>query len=158
MQNPARLFHCARCHRQVVICSRCDRGQIYCGADCAQSARRESLRQAGRRYQGSRRGRHRHAERQRRYRRRGQEVTHQGSPPLARDASLRADSEVTVAISTPLSPAQAPEAGLRCGFCARLCGRFVRRGFLRRRGAFASTPILENPRRRPERRARLAGR
>lgn len=143
MQNPARLFHCARCRRQVVICSHCDRGQIYCSAECAQSARRESLRQAGRRYQGSRRGRRRHAERQRRYRRRRQKVTHQASPPVAVDASLEADAEATVAALTPLPPTQAPEEGLRCGFCARLCGLFVRLGFLRRRGVFASTSPLE---------------
>ena len=78
-------FLCARCRRQVLICSRCDRGQQYCGARCSGPARRESLRAAGRRYQHSRRGRHCHAERQRRYRRRCgedarvQKVTHHGS-------------------------------------------------------------------------------
>jgi len=29
MQSSARLFNCARCRRQVVICSHCDRGNIY---------------------------------------------------------------------------------------------------------------------------------
>ena len=28
--DDARLFVCARCKRQVLICSRCDRGQEYC--------------------------------------------------------------------------------------------------------------------------------
>ena len=56
---------CARCRRQVLICSRCDRGQHYCGARCSGLARRESLRGAARRYQQSRRDRHCHAERQR---------------------------------------------------------------------------------------------
>ena len=65
--DDARLFLCARCRRQVLICSRCDRGQRYCGARCSGPARRESLRAAGRRYQQTRRGRHCHAERQRRY-------------------------------------------------------------------------------------------
>ena len=65
--DDARLFLCARCRRQVLICSRCDRGQRYCGARCSGPARRESLRAAGRRYQHSRRGRHCRAERQRRY-------------------------------------------------------------------------------------------
>ena len=83
--DDARLFLCARCRRQVLICSRCDRGQQYCGARCSGLARRESLRAAGRRYQHSRRGRHCHAERQRRYRHRcgedarAQKVTHHGS-------------------------------------------------------------------------------
>ena len=64
--DDTRLFLCARCRRQVLICSRCDRGQQYCGARCSGPARRESLRAEGRRYQHSRRGRHCHAERQRR--------------------------------------------------------------------------------------------
>ena len=37
MQSSARLFNCARCRRQVVICSHCDRGNRYCGKRCAQS-------------------------------------------------------------------------------------------------------------------------
>lgn len=68
--DDARLFVCARCRRQVLICSRCDRGQQYCAGSYRTLARRESLCAAGRRYQQSRRGRHCHAERQRRYRRR----------------------------------------------------------------------------------------
>ena len=82
--DDARLFLCARCRRQVLICSRCDRGQQYCGARSSGPARRESLRAAGRRYQHSRPGRHCHAECQRRYRRRcredarAQKVTHHG--------------------------------------------------------------------------------
>ena len=68
--DDARRIRCSRCRRQVFICSRCDRGQQYCGARCSGLARRESLRAAGRRYQQSQRGRHCHAERQRRYRHR----------------------------------------------------------------------------------------
>jgi len=44
--DDARLFLCARCQHQVVICSRCDRGQWYCAALCSGLARRESLRAA----------------------------------------------------------------------------------------------------------------
>ena len=92
--DDARLFLCARCRCQVLICSHCDRGQQYCGARCSGLARRESLRGAGRRYQHSRRGRHCHAERQRRYRRRCREsacthkVTHHGSAGAPCDAEL----------------------------------------------------------------------
>ena len=57
MECSARLFNCARCHCQVVLCSHCDRGQIYCGRSCAQAARRHATHAAGRRYQRSRRGR-----------------------------------------------------------------------------------------------------
>ena len=55
--DDVRLFLCARGQRQVLICSRCDRGQRYCGAHCSGLARSESLRAAGCRYQQSRRGR-----------------------------------------------------------------------------------------------------
>jgi hypothetical protein len=89
MQSSARVFNCARCQRQVVICSHCDRGNIYCGKRCSQSARRQSRREASRRYQRTRRGRFAHAARQRRYRqRRRAKVTHQGSPPLVPDETL----------------------------------------------------------------------
>jgi hypothetical protein len=64
---PARLFLCADCRAQAVICSCCDRGQVYCAGDCAQRARRRKQDAAGRRYQTSRRGRLAHAERARRY-------------------------------------------------------------------------------------------
>lgn len=56
-----RFFLCGRCRLQVTICRSCDRGQRYCGQDCAHAARRESVREAGRRYQRSRRGRLAHA-------------------------------------------------------------------------------------------------
>ena len=132
MEATARLYNCARCHRQVVICSHCDRGQRYCAGGCAPAARTVSIRQAGQRYQNSRRGRHRHAERQRRYRQRQSEkVTHQGSPVIARDVSLS---------HSPCGTTNAAEAGiinavktLICHFCARLCSVFLRQGFKRRR-------------------------
>ena len=33
-----RLFLCAACWQMVIICSRCDRGQIYCAKGCAREA------------------------------------------------------------------------------------------------------------------------
>ena len=45
MQSSARLFNCARCRCQVVICSHCDRGNIYCGKRCSETARRQSQRE-----------------------------------------------------------------------------------------------------------------
>jgi hypothetical protein len=75
-----RLYNCARCAEQVHICRRCDRGNQYCAGECAQIRRRESLRRAGERYQGSYRGAYAHAARQRAWReRQTQEVTHHGS-------------------------------------------------------------------------------
>jgi len=48
-----RLFLCAGCRQQVIVCSCCDRGQIYCTGACAKQARRRTVQQAGRRYQVS---------------------------------------------------------------------------------------------------------
>ena len=91
----ARLFVCVRCRAQVLICSCCDRGQIYCAGSCAREARYQAQRAAGRRYQASRRGRVCHAARASRYRARQKNVTHQGSPPSRRDDDVAADATAT---------------------------------------------------------------
>jgi len=134
MLNSVRLFHCARCRGQVVICSHGDRGNIYCGRGCSQAARRDSRRRAGRRDQRSRRGRFAHAERQRRYRRRSApKVTHQGSRQEVPDDLLDRESRVAVGWRRATSHG-APDPG-RCGhFCGRRCSEFVRLDFIRRRG------------------------
>jgi hypothetical protein len=127
----ARTFACARCGAEVLICSRCDRGQRYCGSACAQPARRESQRAAGRRYQASRAGRFAHARRARRYRqrRRRQEiVTHHGCQA--------AGPAATVAHDPPAAPAAATGDGAaparwHCHWCARACAPLLRRGFVR---------------------------
>jgi hypothetical protein len=133
MENTARLFNCARCHSQVVICSHCDRGNIYCGPNCSQQARRESKRAAGRRYQRSRRGRFAHAQRQRRYRTRRHKVTHQGSAPTLPHDSLEPESRASPhqSLSYPVVPAQ----GLFCHLCKRPCSAFLRLDFLHSRGS-----------------------
>jgi hypothetical protein len=132
MQSSARLFNCARCRCQVVICSHCDRGNIYCGKRCAQGARRRSRREAGRRYQKTRRGRFAHAERQRRYRRRRRaKVTHQGSPPPLPDETLPAESRTSVWQGD--FPVADPGDGIRCHLCGRVCSEFVRHSLLHRR-------------------------
>jgi hypothetical protein len=59
----ARLYHCGRCRLQVLICSCCDRGNIYCNKGCAEEARRSAQREAGKRYQSTDRGRRNHAKR-----------------------------------------------------------------------------------------------
>ena len=51
----------------VFVCRECDHGQVYCGEQCSKSARRSSERRAGAKYQASKRGRHNHAARQRKY-------------------------------------------------------------------------------------------
>jgi hypothetical protein len=73
-----RMFLCARCRSQVLVCRRCDRGQIYCVGTCAQEGRRDRQREARRRYQATPRGRAMHAGRNRRYRARQRHVTDHG--------------------------------------------------------------------------------
>lgn len=124
MELSARLYNCARCHRQVTICSHCDRGNIYCGKSCADRARRTSIGTAGKRYQSTRRGRFKHAERQRRYRSQRKKVTHQGSPEPPPNDSLITRSE------EPLLLAVIEDEGIRCHFCGRLCSDFLRLDYL----------------------------
>lgn len=137
----ARFFLCARCRAQVLICSRCDRGQIYCASGCAQQARRLAQQAAGRRYQASRRGRLSHAARAGRYRARQKNVTHQGSPPPPPDDLLSASSAVSTSEqpSAACSDLIAGRPGGRdretqlCHWCGGRCLPFVRHDFLRRR-------------------------
>jgi hypothetical protein len=122
-QDSARAFACARCGVQVLVCSHCDRGQRYCGRECAWPARRESLREAGRRYQRSRAGRFAHARSARRYRQRqGQQqiVTHHGSQALGEPVTVALDPIVTQEASAADADGDAP-AVWQCHWCARAC-------------------------------------
>lgn len=131
MENTARLYNCARCQCQVVICSDCDRGNIYCNKQCAEIARKASLRAAGRDYQRTRSGRLKHAARQYRYRARRKKVTHQGSPTPAADDSLTP----TTRSETQRSIGVVQDEGISCHFCTRPCSRFLRLDFIHRRSA-----------------------
>ena len=139
-----RLFVCAWCGCEVAVCSCCDRGQIYCGADCAGQARRQTLRGAGRRCQQTRRGRRMHAARMARYRAKLAQssagvavgpreiVTHHGSP-----APPRGDLVAVGATAMPrddASPVEPPGTAMtQCHWCGRCCLLPLRRGFRRRR-------------------------
>ncbi len=61
MELSSRLFNCVGCCAQTVVCSDCDRGQIYCSIFCSQTARLASHRTAEERYQQSFKGRMNHA-------------------------------------------------------------------------------------------------
>lgn len=130
----ARLYLCARCQAQVLICSCCDRGNIYCARECAEVVRRSAQREAGKRYQATDRGRRNHAERARKYRAQ-KKVTHQGSPLQRTDDLISEGWAITPSTlrprrSLPHFPREAP---LRCHWCGCRCSPFVRSGFLRRR-------------------------
>lgn len=142
----ARFYLCLRCRPQALVCSSCDRGQIYCTPDCAKAARKEQQRCARRRYQAGARGRAMHAERSRRFRERQRGVTDHGSlEPAA--ASL---------LTELLDPLQRRSASLNrhqflCNGCACAVSEFVRldtlppRKPVRRRGKFRSgTPIASH--------------
>ncbi len=100
LEPAARRFLCARCRTPVLVCSACDRGQIYCASGCSALARRQSQRAAAQRYQRTRSARFMHAARTRRWRERqavlaslalasvAQSVTHQGSQLAPPDAVL----------------------------------------------------------------------
>jgi hypothetical protein len=156
-----RLYNCARCAQQVHICRECDRGNQYCAGECAQIRRHESVRRAGRRYQGSYRGACAHAARQRAWReRQTQEVTHHGSLPSAvsvtvastsTQTTIEQGSHVDIAAIEPRTQAQLAitleladahtHTGwpahrkavprLRCSICGRVLPPFARLGPLR---------------------------
>jgi hypothetical protein len=126
--EPARFFLCAGCRAQVLICSDCDRGQIYCNEGCAREIRRRNQREAGRRYQRSSKGRANHAERSRRYRARRRNVTHQGPPQPPRRGRASGRPAATVAPTSTRRPAPTP-LKYSCYWCGCTCSRFVRQDF-----------------------------
>ena len=160
MDQPARLFLCALCRIQVVLCSRCDRGNRYCGRLCRHQARAEARLHTAQRYQRSQHGRIAHAQRSRRWRQRraasdaddgtgegANNVTHQGSQPGVTSAPLVvwAHDSTTLELADTAqgilahSAAQALAASTAatvatCWACHR-CGAVqpapVRQGFLR---------------------------
>ena len=134
MRNFGRLFNCAHCDRQVVLCPRCDHGNIYCSLGCSETARRQAQRCAGQRYQGSSRGRRKHAQRQQRYRRRrldqtseneagGQKVTHH---PLTRERRRPVVPQTPTRRRGTRPFGDERLAGVfRCHRCGRFCARFI---------------------------------
>ena len=137
MPRSARLFLCARCRVQVVLCRQCDRGQIYCGPECSAQSRSERCREARQRYAQGRAGRHGNAARQHRFRQRQRAahnnqdeiVTDQGSAPALPVATLAPDPVRTGV--NPVSAAMCRSAHHRCSRCAAHCSALLRQGFLR---------------------------
>jgi hypothetical protein len=130
MELTPRLFLCARCYKQVIICTHCDRGNIYCGFFCSFTARTNSLREAGVRYQRSIKGRLTHALRQRRYiqRRRDFEnkLTHQGSRDTTPDGLLPSVKNKPVKTNRNLI-----KGPITCCLCFAPVSFLFRSGFLR---------------------------
>ena len=130
MEPTLRLFLCIRCHAQVVLCSGCDHGQIYCGRVCAFFARQKSLRLARSRYQKTFNGRRNHAACQARHRTKlKNKVTDHTSPPLAQNASMEPLENKPEKTENGQS-----EPALTCCFCEKTVSDWIRNDFLRRRG------------------------
>jgi hypothetical protein len=124
-----RMFLCTRCRCQVLVCRWCDRGQIYCIGTCARDARRDAQREARRRYQATPRGRAMHAERNRRYRARGQRVTDHGLTK-EHEAGPLLRLEVDAALSETSSSRRTPGHQF-CHQCGRSASAFLRLSALR---------------------------
>ena len=126
-----RLFNCALCCLQVRLCSKCDRGNRYCGQICAALARRRSVAEAGRRYQRGFQGALNHANRQAIYRvHTAEEVTHQGSAGGSSSAILSFGNDKGA--SEPITSKPETEARNRCSGCGIPCGPFARPDFIGR--------------------------
>ncbi len=125
MENSARLFHCAGCHCQVLICTNCDRGNIYCST-CSISVAVQLHREASKRYQNTQRGKRNHASRQNRYRQKKNKVTDGGSTIPSPNDLLPLVSNEQENADKVLGPVD-----IHCHFCGRCCSEFMRSGFLR---------------------------
>lgn len=128
-QATCRMFLCAHCRRQVLVCRRCDRGQVYCARTCADDIRHERQREARRRYQATLRGRAMHAERSRRYRARQQRVTDHGLTKPDKEAALPRSDVVAVAGAPSFN--RWPPTPPICHFCRCPASAFVRLSALR---------------------------
>lgn len=137
MKHTSRLFSCIRCHAQTLICSYCDRGQIYCGPVCARAARVQSCRSAEKRYQLTPGGKMKHALRQRRYRARlAKIVTDHSFHSPAQHGLLQ--SVKNEAEKTDVSHGDADK---RCCFCKKPVSSWIRHGFLRHYASLSSQDL-----------------
>ena len=129
MEPTSRLFLCILCLTQVVLCSGCDHGQIYCSRVCAFFARQKSLRLARSRYQQTFNGRRNHAARQARYRMKlKNKVTDHTSLPEGQNAPMKPLKNKPEKTETGQS-----ESALTCCFCEKTISGWLRNDFLRRR-------------------------
>jgi len=148
-----RVFACARCQFEVLVCIGCDRGRRYCGSQCSEQARRQAQRADGKRYQSSPAGSFAHARRSQRYRQRRREwlarqqslpppppspppPTPTPTPPANSDASVGSQQPCAGGVLTAqlvVAPATGCDEWRRpCHWCSRECHSVVRRDFPRR--------------------------
>ena len=142
MKKSARIFNCHRCRELVAICSHCDRGNIFCSKKCSSASRNASLKRSSNKYQKSRKGRHKHAARQHRYRkRRRQKVTQHTSPLLNLSDLLHHASKPRLG-AHPVLPVHA-HADIYCIGCGDVCSPYLRLNLLGGRGP-PSVPLASS--------------
>jgi hypothetical protein len=127
MKRSSRLFYCASCSQQVVICSHCDRGNIYCGLKCTTAARQKYCKASNKRYQQTKQGRFNNALRQSRFRiRQANKVTDHSSQDIPKSALLCAakNNAIKNVINHDLGCIQ-------CCFCNKSSSNWLRHDFLR---------------------------
>lgn len=141
MKSTARLYQCMFCHKQVTICRKCDRGNIYCADGCAAIARTRSLKLAKARYQVTLKGRHHNAAHQARFRMSHKKIVrYQGSPPSPRYDLMKSLE------NQPRKPENDHKsAALICCFCKKSVSVWFRNDFLRRRERKKSTELRAYP-------------
>ena len=126
MNTSARIFNCHRCRQQTLICTCCDRGNIYCSISCSRTARVIHHRIANAIYQKTFRGRQKHALRQKQYRCRErlkkEKVTDQGSLKTVPHDLLT---------SAKITDKKAASEPLHCHFCKKSVSPYCRNGYLR---------------------------
>lgn len=117
MEPSSRLFYCALCRTQCVICSPCDYGQIYCSPDCSRTARQKYCNEAEKRYQKTQKGKLNHALRQQRYRER--------QCKIVTDHTCQTPSECDPCSSTEDKTYESFVSQCEKSFFCRCCGKAV---------------------------------
>jgi hypothetical protein len=124
-----RVFQCAQCAKPVNICTRCDRGNIYCQSLCSTLSRKMKHRAASKRYQNTPAGKRNHAQCQQRYRARlrARQST-QDNKVIDRGSSSKPPELLSPPLTKPTEGFQ--KTVRRCDFCRKTVSEFLRRGFL----------------------------
>jgi hypothetical protein len=136
MEPSARLYNCVCCRQLVVLCSECDKGNIYCFDGCSEKQRTQSLREAGKRYQGTFKGKRNAARRQAEFRERTRKAT--AEPPSPENkVTLQGAEENTLPVLMDLDPREGEVGLMYCHCCGKPVDHFLRPGFIRHH-----TPLL----------------
>ena len=141
MQDTSRVYPCLNCNCQTIICSRCDRGNIYC-KQCAPIMAIKTRQKANQRYQHTYQGRLKHAARQNRYRELiKHKVTYQGSKRISFCDLLNKKRKCV--ITNFASDKKRKSKDVFCHYCGEHCSAVLRDDYLtdlnrnrKRKGAY----------------------